>query len=153
MSYSLDTSGFLDAWARHYPIDVFPTIWDRLDRAASSGVICASEEVLRELEKKDDAAHAWMKARPHMIISFDTEIETKVIALLAQFPRLVDERRGRSGGDPFVIAVALVRGLSVITGEVPTGRREAPKIPDVCKELNIPCIRILDFFRAQRWNL
>ncbi len=153
MNYSLDTSGFLDAWARHYPIDVFPSIWDRLDGAARSGVLYASDEVLRELEKKDDEAYQWMKARPEMIVAFNSNIEAKVIDLMARFPRLVDERKGRSGGDPFVIAVAAVKGLTVITGESPTNKLNTPRIPDVCKELHIPCIRILDFFRQQKWNL
>jgi hypothetical protein len=153
MSYSLDTSGFLDAWLRHYPIDVFPTIWDRLDGATRRGILFASDEVLRELEKKDDDAHAWMKARPDMIIPFDTHIEAEVIRLMTRFPRLVDTKKGRSGGDPFVIAVALVHGLTVITGEHATGKPDAPRIPDVCKDLGVPCIRMLDFFREQRWNL
>jgi hypothetical protein len=45
MSYSLDTSGFLEAWLRHYPIDVFPSIWDRIDGATNSGTLIASDEV------------------------------------------------------------------------------------------------------------
>jgi hypothetical protein len=153
MSYSLDTSGFLDAWIRHYPIDVFPTIWGRLDSAIMNGLLFASEEVVRELEKKDDDACAWIKARPGMIIPFSTTIEAEVINLMARFPRLVDSKKGRSGGDPFVIAVAMVGGHSVITGENPTGKLDVPRIPDVCKALGIPCIRMLDFFREQKWNL
>jgi hypothetical protein len=153
MSYSLDTSGFLDAWIRHYPIDVFPTIWERIDGAIRNGLLLASQEVVRELEKKDDEAHAWMKARPQMIVPFNTQIEAEVIRLMTRFPRLVDSKKGRSGGDPFVIAIAIVGSHSVITGEHATGKLDAPRIPDVCKELGIPCLRILDFFREQKWNL
>jgi hypothetical protein len=153
MSDSLDTSGFLDAWVRHYPIDVFPTIWDRLDGAIRDGKLLASEEVMRELERKDDEASAWMKDRPNMIVPFSVEIEAEVINLMGRFPRLVDTKKGRSGGDPFVIAVAIVGGHTVITGENATGKLEAPRIPDVCKELRIPCIKMLDFFREQKWNL
>jgi hypothetical protein len=153
MSYSLDTSGFLDAWLRHYPIDVFPTIWARLDNATSDGIVFASDEVLRELEKKDDDAYGWMQARPQMIVPIDTEIENVVIDLMRRFPRLVDTKKGRSGGDPFVIAVAMVRGLTVITGENATGKLDSPRIPDVCRELDIPCITMLKFFREQQWNL
>lgn len=153
MGYSLDTSGFLDAWVRHYPIDVFPTVWERLDRAARSGLLLASDEVLHELERKDDDAHAWMKARGEMIVAFNPKIESEVIGLMTRFPRLVDQKKGRSGGDPFVIAVAIVGGHSVITGEYGSGKLDSPKIPDVCRELGIPCVRILDFFREQAWNL
>jgi hypothetical protein len=153
MGYSLDTSGFLDAWVRHYPIDVFTTIWDRLDGVIKEGRLLASEEVMRELERKDDEASAWIKARPSMIVPFSPEIEAEVIKLMGRFPRLVDTKKGRSGGDPFVIAVAIVGGHTVITGENATGKLDVPKIPDVCKELGIPCIKMLDFFRAQKWNL
>jgi len=153
MSYSLDTSGYLDAWIRHYPIDVFPTVWQRLEDAVRDRLIVASEEVVRELEKKDDDACNWMKAHPQMIIPFSQEIEAEVINLMKRFPRLVDSKKGRSGGDPFVIAIAIVGGHSVITGEHATGKLEAPRIPDVCKELGIRCIGMLDFFREQRWNL
>ncbi len=153
MSYSLDTSGFLDAWIRHYPIDVFPTIWERLEASIKTGLLFTSEEVVRELERKDDDACAWMKARPEMIVPFSAEIEAEVINLMRRFPRLVDTKKGRSGGDPFVIAVAIVGGHSVITGENPTGRLDVPRIPDVCKDLRVPCIRMIDFFREQKWNL
>ncbi len=153
MSYSLDTSGFLDAWVRNYPIDVFPTIWQRIDEAVKTGLLFASEEVLRELAKKDDDAHAWMKARPAMVVPFDKRIEAEVIGLMARFPRLVDTKKGRSGCDPFVIAVAIVGGHSVITAEHATGKPDAPRIPDVCKAINVPCVRMLDFFREQHWNL
>jgi hypothetical protein len=85
-----------------------------------------------------------------MIVPFDTQIEAEVIGLMARFPRLVDTKKGRSGGDPFVIAVAMVRRLTVITGENATGNLAIPRISDVCKNLGIRCIRMLDFFREQR---
>jgi hypothetical protein len=66
MPYSIDTSGFLDAWVRNYPVDVFPSIWGQMDRAARDGTLLASDEVLRELERKDDGAHLWMKDRAQM---------------------------------------------------------------------------------------
>jgi hypothetical protein len=153
MSYSLDTSGFLDAWLRHYPIDVFPTVWDRLSVAVEKGVLFVSDEVLRELEKKDDGAHSWIKARPAMVVPFESKIEAAVIRLMTNYPRLVDSKKGRSGGDPFVIAVAMVKGLTVISGENASGKLDSPKIPDVCKDMGISCIRILDFFREQKWNV
>ena len=88
-----------------------------------------------------------------MVVPIDTDIEAAVIDLMMRYPRLVDTKKGRSGGDPFVIAVAQVRGLTVITGEYATGKTEAPRIPDVCKEIGVPCIRMLEFFRQQQWNL
>ena len=152
MAYSIDTSAFLDAWVRNYPADVFPTIWQQMDGAAKNGTLLASDEVLRELERKDDGAHDWVKAHPDMIIGLDSEIEHQVRDIMRHYPRLVDTKKGRSVGDPFVIAVAQVRKLTVITAENATGKRDVARIPDVCADMSIPWIRMLDFFREQKWS-
>ena len=153
MPYSIDTSAFLDAWVRYYPVDVFPTIWQQMDKAARNGTLVASDEVLRELERKDDGAHEWMKARPEMNVALDPDIERLMRDIMRRYPRLVDTKKGRSGGDPFVIAVAQHRKQTVITAENPTGRLGVPRIPDVCGDLGIPCIGMLKFFREQGWSL
>jgi hypothetical protein len=152
MAYSIDTSAFLDAWVRNYPVDVFPTIWQQMDGAARDGTLMASDEVLRELERKEDGAHAWIKARQEMLIALDPEVERHVRNIMQRFPRLVDTKKGRSIGDPFVIAVAQVRNLTVITAENATGKREVPRIPDVCDDFGIRWIRLLEFFREQKWS-
>lgn len=153
MPYSIDTSAFLDAWVRYYPPDVFPGIWEQMDRAAKAGTVKSSDEVLRELSKKDDGAHDWIKAHSEMIIALDNEIERHVQEIMSRYPRLVDSKKGRSGGDPFVIAVARAKNLTVITGENATGNIAIPRIPDVCDDLGIRWLRMLDFFREQKWAL
>jgi len=150
--YSLDTSGFLDAWTRHYPPDTFPAFWDRMDAAARAGKIKVSEEVVRELEKKDDGAADWIKDRPRMIVDTDEPIQEKVKEILKAHPRLVNAGKSRSGGDPFVIAVAVVEGYSVVTGELPSGNPNKPHIPDVCAGLTIPYCSLLEFVRSQGWK-
>ncbi len=72
---------------------------------------------------------------------------------MTRYPRLVDGKKGRSVGDPFVIALARAKGFTVITGENATGKISVPKIPDVCVDLRIPWLRILDFFREQKWSV
>ena len=54
MRYGIDTSALLDAWVRYYPPDVFASIWEKLSQVAANGTLIATEEVLFELEKKDD---------------------------------------------------------------------------------------------------
>jgi len=149
--YSIDTSAFLDAWVRNYPQDVFPGLWARMHEAAEAGVLLVSDEVVNELSKKDDGAHKWVKAHAGMIVPFDSELEPHVQHIMTTYPRLVDTKKGRSIGDPFVIAVARARKLTVITGEIPSRKPGVPKIPDVCDGLKIRWLRILDFFREQKW--
>jgi len=123
-----------------------------MDAAASSETILAIDEVYRELEKKDDAAFQWLKARRAMVVDLDTGVQQRVTAILGSHPRLVDTRRNRSSGDPFVIALAQVRGLAVVTGEKLSGVLAKPNIPDVCVALRIPWMSVLSMFRQEGWR-
>jgi hypothetical protein len=151
VAYSLDSSGILDLF-RYYPPDVFPTIWAQMESAARDGTVFAIDEVYRELEKKDDAAFQWLKARRGMIVAIDIDIQQRVSAILAAHPRLIDTRKNRSSGDPFVIALAQARGMSVVTGERASGVPAKPNIPDVCEALGIACMNMLSLFRNEGWR-
>ena len=68
------------------------------------------------------------------------------------YQRLVEDRKGIYGADPFVIALAKVEDLIVVTGERATNNLAKPKIPDVCNDMGIECINILDLMRRERWQ-
>ena len=147
MPYCVDTSGWLDGWQRNYPRDVFPTLWRRVEVVIEAGDIFSSEEVYVELQKKDDEIHDWMKARKEMLVPLTEEIQTIASDLLAEFPRLVDTLRNRSKADPFVIATAIDRKATVVTGEPITGNMTKPRIPDVCNVREVRCINFLQMIR------
>ena len=147
MPYSVDTSGWLDGWQRYYPRDVFPTLWSRMDGRIATGEVISSEEVYLELKRKDDDLHDWIQDRKQMLVPLDEAIQLRAMALLQEFPRLVDTLRGRSQADPFVIATAMERGAVVVTGEPLTGKLDKPRIPDVCQAKQIRCITFLQMIR------
>jgi hypothetical protein len=153
MAFSLDTSGLLDARVRHYPPDVFPAIWVLMDDAARKGEILVVDEVLREVERKDDGLVEWLKERQSMIVPIDDALQRHVVEIMGKYRRLVDSRKNRSGCDPWVIALARERQLTVVTAEKASGTLAKPKIPDVCHDLGIPCIEIIDLFRRQGWKV
>lgn len=154
MIYCIDSSAWLDGWARDYPPEVFPSLWDRLSECVAAGTVRCSEEVYVELAKKDDGLHDWLKARKDVIVPIDEEIQGIVVQLLAQYPRLVDTHRNRSQADPFVIATAerLGKDSVVVTGEKPRGKLDTPKIPDVCDARGIRWISFLDMLRELGWR-
>jgi hypothetical protein len=123
-----------------------------MDIAAKNGEIFVIEEVVRELEKKEDGIHKWIKLHGMMIVPIDGQIQKLVVEIMSKYSRLVDSKKNRSVGDPWVIALAQSRGLAVVTGEKATGNVAKPKIPDVCKDLGLSCIEIIDFFRKQGWR-
>ena len=151
MKYSIDTSAILDGWARYYSPDVFPALWDKLDELIKSGDLRATEEVLVELKKQDDAVYKWVHARQEMFCPLDEPVQLAAMQVLGKHPRLVDNRLNRTSADPFVIALAQVNSCMLITGERPSTSLAKPKIPDVCIDLNIPWSNMLGLFRQQNW--
>lgn len=149
----MDTSAFLNAWRRSYPPDVFPSLWEKVGKLAQEGKLIASEEVLVELEKKDDDVYAWAKQREQMFIPIDGLIQQAVRGILLQYPRLLDTRKNRSGADPFVIALAQTEKCIVVTGESPSHSEQRPRIPDVCDALGIRYIDFVQMAREQGWRI
>ena len=147
MPFCVDTSAWMDGWQRYYPVDVFPSLWARLEEKIATGHVICSEEVYVELAKKDDDLHKWIQARKEMLLPLTEPIQQEAVRLLSQYPRLVDTLRGRSKADPFVVASAIVFGAVVVTGEVRTGSLDKPRIPDVCGDKGIRCISFLQMIR------
>jgi len=151
MKYSIDTSALLDGWHRYYPPDIFPPLWAKLEALIRAGDLRATEEVLQELLRKDDEVAEWATKNRELFVPVDEEIQLALAEILGRFDRLVNTQRNRSMADPWVIALAKVHEATVVTGEVPSGNLSRPKIPDVCQELEIPCMNLLRLFREERW--
>jgi len=116
------------------------------------GVLIATDRVLVELRKKEDKVVEWAIEHEDLFVPIDDEIQIAVSEILKNHRKLIDQRPGRSGADPFVIALALVKNCAVITGEKPTFSEKRPNIPDVCDALGIRWIDILGLFREQEWK-
>ena len=152
--YSIDTSSLVAAWAERYPPDTFPTFWNRLEELIASGLLVASKEVLRELKRRDEDLHDWFKAREDVFIEIDDDVQDIVIDLMGRYPKFVDERTGKSAGDPFVIALAAAYNprLVVVTEEG-GGSANRPKIPFVCAQEGVDCINLLEMIRELGWRI
>ena len=152
MRYSVDSSAIIEAWQRVYPMDIFPGFWERMTQAADEGVVVIAEEVYTELQRKDDEVLEWVSRCPKMVIPIDGDVQEAVKIVLTKHRRLIDNKKNRSAGDPWVIAVAMVHNLTVVTYERPSGTLAKPKIPDACAEIGIPCIDVVGLIRAEGWR-
>ena len=151
--YSIGTSALVHAYQRSYPPDILPDLWDkRLDELIESGQLFAAYDVLEELERKHDDLFAWAKDRPALFVELD-QYEAELSSIMAEFPRLVDTKKGKSGADPMVISLALSHNprLVVVTEEA-FGSERSPRIPDVCGKRDLRCINMLQFIRDQEWK-
>lgn len=142
----------MDAWRRWYPLELFPSLWDKLGELVSGGKLISSEEVLRELERKEDGLFAWASNRSEMFVPLTDDIQALTQDILEGFPKLVDSRTGKSFADPFVIATAQATGTTVVTGEKLEGSVSRPKIPNVCDALGIPWIGTVQLISSEGWR-
>lgn len=151
MAYCIDTSCLIAAWEERYPPDNFPKFWIYLERLVDEGRVRAPVAVLDETEKKSKDLHAWLKARPALFIDYEEEIQLEVRAILSRYQRLVMEKKQRYAADPFIIATARVKGLTIVTEEKPTFSLNRPNIPDVCRDMGLDCMSLIELIRAEAW--
>lgn len=152
--YSIDTSCLVHGWRRAYPPKRFSGLWARIDDLIGEGRLVASIEVYNELEKKDDEIFAWAKERKEALFrEIDDDVQGAVVHIMATYPKLVDTGKGKSGGDPFVIAQALAGDpvLTVVSQEK-GGTADKPRIPFVCQAEGVPCIDLLELIEAEDWS-
>ncbi len=129
---------------------MFPAVWTRLGELAGRGDLVATEEVLRELEKQDDDVYRWVKSQQNMVIPIDDLIQIEVIHIMDAYPKLVNREKNRSEADPFVIGLARLQNCVVVSAE---NRRtlKNPKVPDVCDDMGIPHMKLVDVFSQEGW--
>lgn len=154
--YSMDTSSLIAAWSERYPLRHFAPFWNRMEEALQSNLILLSREVYLEVGRKDEDLFEWLKGTGIEPIEIDAAVMIEVRAIMTNYPKLVDTRTGKSGVDPFVIALARTCDpkLIVVTEEGLGGNRDRPKIPFVCDQADIQvgCINLLGLIRAEDWR-
>lgn len=153
MTYCIDTSALIAAWSEHYPIEHFPVLWEKLDELVEDGKLMAPIEVLHETKRRSDELHKWLGQRKKMFIDIDEGIQVRQAEVMAAYPRLIDQRRSHFAADPWVISLALERGLLLVTQERATGNANRPHIPDVCNDaaFKTDCINVVQLIRRERW--
>lgn len=152
--YCFDTSSLVHAWRRAYPPKRFGGLWAAFDRLIDDGRMIASVEVFNELKKKDDDVFEWAKNRKElMFLEIGDEIQVRIGRIMAVYPRLVDTKTGKSGGDPFVIAQAMIQEpFHTIVTEEQGGSFKSPKIPYVCIKEGVRHINLLTLIDEEDWS-
>jgi len=157
--YIIDSSSLIEL-NRHNPIDLFPTVWERIESLINKGRLIAPKEVLYEIKKGDDQLARWAK-RQSGLFKEPTLKQIEILKdILKQYPSLVNENR-QCDADSWVIALAIEMAPSsqktlapikriVVTEEKLRG--DKIKIPLVCQKYNIESIDILDMFRIEGWK-
>jgi len=145
---------------QRHPVDVFPSVWRKIEDLINSNRLFAPREVYDEISRIDDLLFDWSKKQPKMFIEPTVEQITIVKEILSKYPSLIRIDR-KYDADPWVIAVAIemIRNPQqalekikriVVTEEKLRGNKI--KIPFVCQDYSIEAIDILNMFRMEGWT-
>lgn len=152
--YSLDTSALIAAFHERYPINSFPSLWCKIEELIKNGRLKMSEVVFEEA-MRDTEIKQWCdqnQLKHDFQVTIDESVQLHVNEVLLQFPKLVDDRTGKSGADPWAIALAMMtQNCIVVTEENPTNSEKRPKIPDACAHFNLQCIKIVELIGRENW--
>ncbi len=154
--YCIDSSSLIKL-VRDYPRRRFGTVWERLDQLVRTGRLIAPREVLKEALQGEDELAPWAKQHRRIFQPVNEEQAQVVSQILENHVALIDPLSDSPQADPFVIALAKTRNQAgllparhVVVSE--EGKQHPHKIPKVCAELGIGCIRLLELFEAEGWS-
>ena len=157
--YIVDTSSLVKL-NRNNPIDVFPSIWEKLKLLSDNNRLIAPKEVFNEIKQNDDMLSKWAKQQKKMFKEPTQKQITIVQEVLKDYPALIDAER-KYDADPWVIALAIEMSSNqqttlltikriVVTEEKLRGNQI--RIPFVCNQKSIEAIDIVELFRAEGWK-
>ena len=150
--YCLDSNVLIQAWLQYYAPDICPTYWEVMNRLGKAGMIFIPQMVYDEIARTEDDLSKWLKKSNIEIHKPNERIGEHLREIYEADPshlHLVDNRKGRSLADPWVIAHAIYANACVVTKEqmVLQGGKDRIKIPNVCKNMNVRCIDDFKFIK------
>lgn len=155
--YSLDTSVFMDWQARFYPLDLFVSLNEHIEGLIAAGNCIAVDLVEEEVDAVGTPdLKAWAKSHRALFVPLAPEVQLEGAAIEAKYPDLMDLKGGYQSADAYVIALARLKGGVVVSQETSASEKRNPGkkhyIPDVCRDLGVPCINLLGLMRREAWK-
>lgn len=154
--YSFDTSCFMDWHARYYPIDVFATLESNISGMIASGTCRAIELVKEEIDAVGTPGlRTWASRQSGLFLPMTPDIQLEAADIESRYPELMDPKGLNESADAYVIALARLKGWMVVSQETSAQEKHRPRqsyyIPDVCRDLGIPCVNLLGMMRREKW--
>jgi hypothetical protein len=145
----------MDWQARYFPTDVFASLIPKIDGLIAESRFLAPSLVEEELGSVGSAdLTLWSKQRSQVFVPLEAVLQ-EGLSIQGRFPGLKDPKAEYEEADAYVIALARLRKGVVVTQETLASEKRNPRrthfIPDVCRELGVPCINLLGLMRREGW--
>lgn len=147
--YCLDANVLIEAWNKYYNPAFCPDYWKILIDLGKQGRILIPEMVSEEITRTEDDLAKWLKSSKIPVPKITESVTNcwrDILSANPEHQKLVDNIRGRSLADPWVIAHAMDAGAIVVTKE---NKETSPntkriRIPNVCDNMGV---KWMDDFR------
>ncbi|SUB74400.1 DUF4411 family protein [Peptoniphilus indolicus] len=152
--FLLDTNIFITAYKHTYPMDVFPSFWDKLITNGGNKIILL-DKIYDELLVGDDGLIDWIKENKNNF----TNITSSDADIISNYTQIADKIENESKyedtakyeyynvADSWICAAALAKKYIIVTNEIGSNTKKRIKIPDVCEAFGIEYITPIDFIR------
>jgi uncharacterized membrane protein len=158
MPYLLDSGFFIQAHRFHYPMDVWPSFWQKVKELAEQQHIISIDKVYDELNQVEDVLSEWcsnnlpggfFKSTAETITNYGqviswasapgTQYSTAAIHVFAEAHR----------ADAWLVSYAMSQSAIVVTQEVSSpSSKKSIKLPDACNHFTVPHVNTLGMLRG-----
>lgn len=149
--YCVDTSVFIQSYIYRHPPHVFPSLWNRVADLVAQGRFVSPRKVLDEIKVKDDVLHKWAKAQTGIFQPPSFYIDAQVTVIAGRWAEFFLRDTRKHEADPFVVAMALRFGYTVLSEER-GGNDAEPRIPHMCKTFGVPHVNMIEMMAAEGWT-
>ncbi len=143
--YLFDTSAWLNVESRRN----CETVWALIKRRVEEGRIFTCAQVLQELHG-DPIYLVRIKPLEKALLSGDSSDPAfllRVGKITHDFPSMGKATSYKTPADPYIVALAQMENYIVVADE--SMKHKNRKIPGVCKQLGIRCIKLSKFIAAE----
>lgn len=140
--FCLDANVLIQAWQKYYNPKFCPDYWNILIELGKQEKIFIPELVYEEIARTEDDLSKWLKGSKIPIDKISESVTIclqNIYATKPEHKKLVDNIRGRSLADPWVIAHAMDKNAIVVTKENKETALNSKRIriPNVCDNMGI----------------
>ena len=161
--YVLDTNCFIEAHRAHYPFDVFPGFWQKLEDLQLGNVICSFDKVKDELlhvqspGEPEDLLSQWSRSNPGINLFEDCSVCVNEYASIVRWAQQMSHHYQQTAIDTFMdtrkadawlIAYSLHNSYPLVTYEKSNpNRKNNIKIPEPCDAFGVRYLSPIEMFR------
>jgi len=150
IKFCLDANVLIQAWQKYYNPKFCPDYWKILNELGKREIIFIPEVVYEEITRTEDELSKWLKTSKIPIEKISESVTIclqKIYATDPEHSKLVDNIRGRSLADPWIIAHAMDKNAIVVTKENKETALNSKRIriPNVCENMGIKWINDFQF--------